>query len=54
MKDQSYNPYIWYAWNGTILPTDAGKQDKPSRAKRNNGLVFQDDLFESQVSEFEK
>jgi GR25 family glycosyltransferase involved in LPS biosynthesis len=54
MKDQSYSPYIWYAWNGTILPTDAGKKDKPSRAKRNNGLVFQDDLFESQVSEFEK
>jgi GR25 family glycosyltransferase involved in LPS biosynthesis len=52
MQNQKFQPFIWYVWNATMIP-DKGKTDKPSVDKRNCGLVFQDDQFESEVSKYD-
>ena len=41
--------FKWYVWNATMYPVDINKKMDPGWAKRNNGLVFQDDAFESEV-----
>jgi GR25 family glycosyltransferase involved in LPS biosynthesis len=52
MYNPSYNPFVWYVWNGNILP-DSYKTNDPSKQKRNQGLVFQDDIFESEVRKYD-
>jgi GR25 family glycosyltransferase involved in LPS biosynthesis len=42
-------PFRWYVWNATMYPSKEGRSMDPGWAKRNNGLVFQDDAFESEV-----
>ena len=44
--------FKWYVWNATMIP-DNYKKNKPSIEKRNGGLVFQDDSFESDVSNYD-
>jgi len=51
-QNPQYVPFIWYAWNATMIP-DMYKKNKPSIEKRNSGLVFQDDTFESEVSNYD-
>ena len=51
-QNPTYLPFIWYAWNATMIP-DIYKKNKPSIEKRNSGLVFQDDTFESEVSNYD-
>jgi GR25 family glycosyltransferase involved in LPS biosynthesis len=40
--------FTWYTWNATMFPDPFALAD-PDWAKRNNGLVFQDPKFESDV-----
>ena len=46
---QSSNMFIWYSWNASMFPDPKGVSMNPGWAKRNNGLVFQDDAFVSEV-----
>ena len=48
MYDQKTQRFIWYVWNGNVIP-DTYRTTDPSKQKRNQGLVFQDDQFESEV-----
>jgi len=41
-------PFIWYTWNATMFYDPFASAD-PDWAKRNNGLVFQDPKFISDV-----
>jgi GR25 family glycosyltransferase involved in LPS biosynthesis len=52
MYNRSYNPFIWYVWNGTQIPDQKYHTRDPSKQKRNQGLVFQDDIFESEVKKY--
>jgi GR25 family glycosyltransferase involved in LPS biosynthesis len=52
MYNKDFRPFVWYVWNGNILPNDYKTID-PSKQKRNQGLVFQDDIFESEVRQYE-
>jgi GR25 family glycosyltransferase involved in LPS biosynthesis len=52
MYQSNYSPFIWYVWNGTIIPDKKYKTLDPSKQKRNHGLVFQDDIFESEVKKY--
>lgn len=49
----NYKPFKWYVWNATMIP-DNYKKNKLSIEKRNTGLVFQDDSFESDVSNYDE
>jgi GR25 family glycosyltransferase involved in LPS biosynthesis len=53
MYTQNYRPFIWYVWNGNMIPDNEYKTIDPSKQKRNQGLVFQDDIFESEVRQYE-
>jgi len=52
MYDRTYTPFVWYVWNGNIIPDKKYKTRDPSKQKRNQGLVFQDDIFESEVKQY--
>jgi hypothetical protein len=52
MYTQNYRPFIWYVWNGNVLYDDYKTID-PSKQKRNQGLVYQDDIFESEVRKYD-
>ena len=41
--------FTWYVWNASMFPDAKGVNMNPGWAKRNNGLVFQDESFESEV-----
>jgi len=45
---KSIPPFIWYVWNGSMI-SDSSKEDNYLVKKRNTGLVFQDDQFESEA-----
>ena len=52
MYNQKIQKFIWYVWNGNVIP-DTYRTNDPSKQKRNQGLVFQDDQFESEVKVYE-
>jgi GR25 family glycosyltransferase involved in LPS biosynthesis len=52
MYNQINKPFIWYVWNGNQLE-ESYKTKDPSKQKRNGGIVFQDDKFESEIKVYE-
>jgi hypothetical protein len=50
MTKGQYMPFTWYVWNATMFRDDnAMKGNNPQWTQRNQGLVFQDSQFDSDI-----